>query len=143
MAERSREVEEFLFKMEEAFTRRDLGFLERTTSHEVGTLDIATDPDEWAEGYEAIIQAERDMMKEGPQQWDVYLEEVAAFREGSVGWGAGRGYAEIAGKRVRLRMTAVVHLEDGEWKRLQSHTSIGVPNGDVLNPIFQPQARAT
>ena len=113
MAERSREVEEFVFNMVEAFTRRDLGFLERTTSHDVGTLDIATDPDEWAEGYEAIIQAKRDMMQEGPQHWDVYLEEVAAFFEGSVGWGAGRGYAEVEGKRVRLRITAVVHQEDG------------------------------
>ncbi len=139
MAERSPEIEKLLLKMVEAFNRRDVGFVERTTSREVGTLDIATDPDEWAEGYEAVIQLERDMMREGPQQVDVRLEEVTAFREGSVGWGAGRGYLEIQGKRVPLRMTAVVHQEDGEWKAIQSHASIGVPNTEMLNPLFQPK----
>ena len=139
MAERSPEIERFLLKMVEAFNRRDLGFLERRTSREVGTLDIATDPNEWAEGYEAIIQLERDMMREGPQQFNVGLDEVTAFSEGTFGWGAGRGYVGMQAKRVPLRFTVVVHQEDGEWKAIQSHASIGVPNAEMLNPLFQPK----
>lgn len=136
MAERSSEIETFLLKTVEAFNRGDVGFFERTTSRDVGTLDIATDPNEWVEGYEAIIQVERDMMREGSWQVDVRPEEVTAFREGTVGWGAGRGYVEIQGKRVTLRMTVVVHQEDGEWKAVQSHASIGVPNAEILNLAF-------
>jgi adenylate cyclase len=141
MAERSPEIEKFMLGVFEAFNRRDLGFIERTTSREVGALDIGTDPDEWAEGYEAIIQLGRDLMREGPEQFDVGLDEVAAFCEGTFGWGAGRGYLGMQAKRVPLRFTVVVHHEEGGWKLIQSHASIGVPNAETLNPIFHPKGR--
>jgi SnoaL-like protein len=137
MAERSHEIEKFMLDVFEAFNRRDLGFLKRTTSREVGALDIGTDPDEWAEGYEAIIQLGLEMMREGPQQFDVGLDEVTAFSEGTFGWGAGRGYIGMQAERVPLRFTVVVHQEDGEWKAIQSHVSIGVPNAEMLNPLFK------
>ena len=139
MAERSPEIEKFMLEIFEAFNRRDLGFLERTTSREVGALDIGTDPDEWAEGYEAIIQLGLEMMREGAEQFDVGLDEVAAFCEGTFGWGAGRGYLGMQAKRVPLRFTVVVRQEDGDWKAIQSHASIGVPNAEMLNPLFQPR----
>jgi SnoaL-like protein len=139
MAERCPEIEKFMLEVFEAFNRRDVGFLERTTSREPGTLDIGTDLDEWAEGYDAIIQLGLDMMREGPQQFDVGLDEVTAFSEGTFGWGAGRGYIGMQAKRVPLRFTVVVHQEDGDWKAIQSHVSIGVPNAEMLNPIFQPE----
>ena len=41
------------------------------------------------------------------------------------------------GKRVPIRLTAVLHQEDGAWKALQSHASIGVPNDKMLDPMFQ------
>ncbi len=137
MAERSPAIEKFVRQMVEAFERGDIAFFERTTSHEPGTLDIATDPDEWAEGYDAFVQLERDMMQGQPSIDSLRLEEVAAFAEGSVGWGAGRGYLEIQGMRIPFRTTVVVHQEDGEWKAVQSHASIGVPNAEMLNPLFQ------
>jgi adenylate cyclase len=139
MAGRSAEIEKFVLEMFEAFNRRDLGFVERTTSREAGTLDIGTDPDEWAEGYEAIIDLYRDEMREGPEQFDVGLDEVTAFSEGTFGWGAGRGYLGMQAKRVPLRFTVVVHQEEGGWKLIQAHASIGVPNAETLNPIFQPK----
>jgi hypothetical protein len=38
--------------------------------------------------------------------------------------------------RVAVRMTAVLHQDDGEWKAVQTHASIGVPNDRVLDPMF-------
>ena len=67
----------------------------------------------------------------------VALDDVKGFHEGSVGWAAGRGYFEMAGKRVSVRMTAVLHQEDGEWKAVQTHASIRVPNDRILDPMFQ------
>lgn len=43
----------------------------------------------------------------------------------------------MAGKRVPVRMTAVLHQEDGEWKAVQTHASIGVPNDRMLERMFQ------
>jgi hypothetical protein len=34
-------------------------------------------------------------------------------------------------------MTVVLHEEDGEWKAVQSHASIGVPNDRMLDEMFQ------
>jgi hypothetical protein len=34
-------------------------------------------------------------------------------------------------------MASVVHQEDGEWKAVQNHASIGVPNEHMLDPMFQ------
>jgi len=66
------------------------------------------------------------------------LDDVKAFQEGGVGWAAGRGHFEMGGKRVPVRFTAVLRQEDGEWKAVQAHASIGVPNDRMLDAMFQP-----
>src|SRR3989442_3199427 len=114
MVERSPELEQLVRDMIDAIQRSDMDAVERTTSRDPGTLSIGSDPGEWAEGYDAIIQVFRDSTPEGPLQVRVGLEDVKAYRESSVGWAAGRGYFEMQGKRVPVRMTAVLHQEDGE-----------------------------
>ena len=140
MVERSPELEQLVRDMIDAIQRSDMDAIARTTSRDPGTLSIGSDPGEWAEGYDAIIQVFRDSTPEGPLQVRVGLEDVRAYRESSVGWAAGRGYFEMQGKRVPVRMTAVLHQEDGEWKAVQSHASIGVPNEEMLNPLFEATA---
>ena len=44
------------------------------------------------------------------------------------------------GKRAPVRITAVLHQEDGDWKAVQTHASIGVPNDRMLDPMFQTSA---
>jgi hypothetical protein len=45
----------------------------------------------------------------------------------------GRGRFTTAGGGERpVRMTGVFVREDGQWKMVQSHASIGVPNGDIF-----------
>jgi ketosteroid isomerase-like protein len=50
-----------------------------------------------------------------------------------VAWAEGRGRFTSAGGGERpVRMTAVFAREDGQWKVVQSHASIGVPNADIF-----------
>jgi hypothetical protein len=37
-----------------------------------------------------------------------------------------------------VRLTAVLHQEDGDWKIVQTHASIGVPNDRMFDPMLQP-----
>jgi hypothetical protein len=58
----------------------------------------------------------RESMPDGQLQIHSTLDDVVAYREASVGWAASRGSFEAQGQRVPVRMTVVVHREDGERK---------------------------
>ena len=79
----------------------------------------------------------RESTPEGELGVRVRLDDVKAFREGSVGWAAGAWVFRDGGQARPVRLTAVLHDEDGDWKTVQSHASIGVPNEQMLDPMFQ------
>jgi ketosteroid isomerase-like protein len=135
--ERSPEIEQILRDTVDAMVRSDFDEIGRRTSRDACVLSIGSDASEWAEGYDEIMRLFRDSTPEGEIGAGVGLDDVKAFREGSVGWAAAHGYFEMQGKRVPVRLTAVVHQEDGGWKAVQSHASIGVPNEQMLDPMFQ------
>jgi ketosteroid isomerase-like protein len=135
--EQSPEIEQVLRDILEAMARSDVDELGRRTSHDPCVVSIGSDSSEWAEGYDEIMRLFRESTPEGELGVRVGLDDVAAFREGSIGWAAGRGFFEMEGKRVPVRLTAVLHQEDDDWKAVQSHASIGVPNDQMLDPMFQ------
>ena len=137
MPEPSPEIEQVLRDTLKAMARSDIDEIGLRTSRDDCVLSIGSDPGEWAEGYEEIMRLFRDSTPEGELGVTVGLDDVNAFREGGVGWAAGHGYFEMGGKRVPVRLTAVLHQEDGDWKAVQSHASIGVPNDRMLDPMFQ------
>ena len=137
MPERSSEIERVLRDTVDAMARSDFDEVGRLTSRDDCVLAIGTDASEWSEGYDQIMRLFRDSTPEGELGISVGLDDVRGFREGSVGWAASRGYFELQGRRVAVRLTAVMREEDGEWKAVQSHASIGVPNDQMLNPMFQ------
>lgn len=51
-----------------------------------------------------------------------------AYSEGTVGWAADRPTLQLQGGTVAVRLTAVLHREDDDWKFVQMHGSLGVPN---------------
>jgi len=57
-----------------------------------------------------------------------------AYKEGSVGWISDRTAAWRLedGTEVPFRLTAVFHKEDGDWKMVQAHTSVGVLNESTV-----------
>ncbi len=137
MPERSPEIEQVLRDTLDAMVRSDVDEIGRRTSRDAGVLSIGSDASEWAEGYDEIMRWFRESTPEGELGVRVGLDDVKGFREGSVGWAAGHGYFEMDGRRVPVRLTAVLHQEDGDWKAVQSHASIGVPNEQMLDPMFQ------
>lgn len=60
--------------------------------------------------------------------------DVRAYEEGPIGWVADNPTFEPAGAGVRIpgRFTAVARREDGKWKFVQAHTSVGVPNEQLM-----------
>jgi ketosteroid isomerase-like protein len=140
MAERSPEIEQFLRDTAEAMERGDVETIERRTSREDYAVAIGSDASEWAQGYDDILRLWRESTPEGAMQVHSALDDVVAYQEGSVGWGAGRGWFEVEGQRVPVRLTVVVHRENDEWKAVQSHASIGVPNDRMFDPMFQTRA---
>ena len=137
MPERSPEIEQVLRDTIEAMVRSDVDELGRHTSRDACVISIGSDASEWAEGYDEIMRLFRDSTPEGELGVRVGLDDIKAFVEGSVGWAAGHGYFEMGGRRVAVRLTGVLHQEDGDWKIVQSHASIGVPNEQMLDPLFQ------
>ena len=56
-----------------------------------------------------------------------------AYSEGSVGWVADHPKFKLAdGTEIPLRLTAVFHKENNDWKFVQWHFSVGVPNEELL-----------
>jgi hypothetical protein len=60
-------------------------------------------------------------------------EDTKAYSEGTVGWASSRTIMRMPdGLEIPFRMTGVLHQEDGSWKFLQWHASIGVSNEEAI-----------
>jgi hypothetical protein len=142
MIERSPEVEQ---SMREAFAmmqRGDIEGLVARTSSQPGVMMIGSDPTEWYAGREAIEGMAREAAAGGSEMPTSTLDEIEGYRDGDLGFANIRGTWTMGGSSVPFRLTTVVHLEDGVWKAVQSHASIGVPNQEMMNPMFQAAGAA-
>ena len=54
-----------------------------------------------------------------------------------MGWIADQPRFRTLDGEVPMRLTAVFRREDGEWKLIQTHSSIGVSNEDAFGEDFQ------
>ena len=97
-----------------------------------GSLVIGTAPDEWHVGYEAIAPLFRVQFQEMPPV-HFEVEEISAWKEGTVGWIASRALLMIEGMpSVSTRATVVLHEEGAYWRVVQWHFSIPVANEEAL-----------
>ena len=75
------------------------------------------------------------LIKEAMERKSVTITqgETEAFEEGSVGWGVTRPTITLPnGVTFSPRWSAVFHQEDGVWKLVQLHASIGQGNEEAL-----------
>jgi hypothetical protein len=128
--QRSEELRDLVLASWEAYSGGDTSFIDRYTSTQEGVRLVGSDPEEWFEG-ERVAEVLKEEMEEG----GVTVSpggEVDAFVEGDVGWVSGRPVWVLEdGTRIPTRTTAVFHREEGEWKMVQLHTSVGVPNEEL------------
>jgi len=60
-------------------------------------------------------------------------DDIDVHIHGDIAWAEGRGrFTRADGAERPVRMTGVLVREDGQWKVVQSHASIGVPNADIF-----------
>jgi hypothetical protein len=131
--ERSRELHELIGGWFEAFSRGDGAWINRHISRKDDVRLIGTDPSNWYEGQrvgeflpEAVDEL-RGAVKILP------ADDLLALREGRIGWGKTRATLQLPdGKEIGFRWSAVFRQEQGEWKAVQIHGSIGVPDEEVL-----------
>jgi len=124
--------------MMDAILRGDQDAIEASTSSEPGTVMIGSDPGEWWNGHDAIVEATRAEV--ATTDLSAEIGEIEAYEEGDVAWATMRAAFIEGGQRVPYRGTIVLRREGGEWRAVQSHASIGVPNDQMLNPALHVHA---
>ena len=128
------DLKEFLGRFYAAFAEADIGFIERHLCRHAGMLSIGTDPAEWWESQERCLDAARAQLAQMKEAGIALLPgDALAYREGTVSWIADRPHWRLPDEsEVPGRLTAVLHLEDGEWKLVQSHASVGLRNEETV-----------
>lgn len=122
MPEHAPDIDAFLRAWLEAKLRGDRDAILAGLSPYPGVLAIGTDTDEWWAGAEAFTAAHGGA---GPLQ--AQIEHLDTHTEGSVGWGAARVVADFGNERLVVRLSVVAHREDGGWRVVQTHASVGDP----------------
>ena len=135
---RSAEIEQLSRALIDALERGDIGFIEGATSREPGSVAIGTDPNEYSREYDEIIKLMRESAPDAGMRIHVRLAEIRGYEHGDVAWADGTGAFERDGQSVETRFTLVFVREKGEWRVVQNHASIGVPNEKMFEPIFRP-----
>jgi hypothetical protein len=131
--EQSDELRDLTLRLYEAEATGDISFSERHLSRQEGAVYVGSDPNEWWEGLEAFVEAMR-AQSEAMGGMDIVAGQLQAYREGSVGWSIDRDalFRLPDGTKIPFRNTYVFLQEDGEWKLIHGHTSIGVRNEEYF-----------
>jgi ketosteroid isomerase-like protein len=135
--EQSDELRDLTLRFYEATATGDLSFLERHLSRQEGAVFVGTDPHERWEGFEAFVEA---MRTQAEAQWgaaagmQIVPGQLQAYQEGNVGWAIDCDplFRLPDGLELPFRSSWVFRREDGEWKLVHVHTSIGVGNEEAL-----------
>jgi ketosteroid isomerase-like protein len=130
--ERSRDLENLVVAWFDAASSGDASLVEAHVSPSDGTRLIGSDPGEVFSGGSAVAQFLKGEVEGAGGTATFSPADVEAFSEGSVGWATTNLTITLPdGKHVSPRWSAVFHMEDGVWKFVQTHASIGIANDDI------------
>ena len=87
---------------------------------------------EWLEGREQLLAALEAQMNEMEGFRMEAGEEPHCYEEGSMGWVADRPRVVLPDGTIWTRLTGVVRQEEGEWRFVHLHLSVGVPDEEVV-----------
>lgn len=122
-----------------AFARGDMATVRRLWAHDPALTMIGTDPGEYSRGIDDVVQVWRSP-EEGEPPIKLTLNELNAYEQGDVGWADGVGRFVVHDASVEVRLTAVFIRDGDQWKMIQGHVSIGVPNDRMFEPMLRPAA---
>jgi hypothetical protein len=124
----------------EARVREFYGMLERGdpagVSDYISRTDdvvwIGTDPDEWWVGYDTVSRVVSQQVKE-LGRCSVEGSNPRGATSGDAGWVADQATLRLPdGNAVPMRLTFVYRREEGVWRAVQVHASIGVSNEEAI-----------
>ena len=128
--EPSTELRDLTIQLAQAVGAGDVAMLEGHTSHQPGVTFLGTDPDEWWTDLAGLRQALVGQHEAGVE---IIPGEPVAYQQGDVGWAVDRVMRFRVGEQeIPCRMSVVYRREDGAWKMVHFHSSIGVPNEDAI-----------
>jgi ketosteroid isomerase-like protein len=124
--QQSTDVAEALARFCAGLSAGDVGAFDDLVSSEAA-LVVGTAPGETIE--------ERERMRFGFEAEGVTLtpRSPRGYEEGSMGWAFDEpdfGFPDGSG--MRTRMTSVWRREDGSWRLVHAHFSVGVPDDEVV-----------
>jgi hypothetical protein len=123
----SEEVREAWLRFCERLSAGDVASFDELVSQEPATLIIGTAPGEWV--------TERERMWFGFEAEGVRLEakDPVGYEEGSLGWVVDQpAFVFADGSVMQTRLTTVMRQEEGRWKLVHMHLSVGVPDEGVV-----------
>jgi hypothetical protein len=133
--EHSEELRDLTLRFYKASASGDVSFFDRHLSRQEGAEFIGTHSNEWWEGLEALREAARTQSEaiEGGGL-EIVGGQPQAYREGNVGWVIDRNasFRLADSTQIPFRNTGVFRREDGEWKLVHGHTSIGVRSEELF-----------
>jgi hypothetical protein len=134
--EPSPELQQLTRRIAQAIGDGDVDYLERHTSRQPGTSFLGTDPDEWWTDLAGLREA---LVGQRAGGVEIIPGEPVAYQEGNVGWAVDRGLSfRVAEQKIPFRMSVVYHREDGEWKMVHFHSSLGVTNEEAIGIELAP-----
>jgi hypothetical protein len=117
-------------RIAQAIGEGDVAFLECHISRQAGTAFLGTDPDEWWTDLAGLWHA---LMAQREAGVTFTPGDPVAYQEGKIGWAVDHQMRFHVGEQEGpFRMTVVYRREDGVWKMVHFHSSIGVPNADAI-----------
>lgn len=127
--ERSDHVRDAMLRFYERLSAGDVGSFDQLVSGEEATLVIGTAPGEWVRERDRLrfgFEAEGVGMRPGPTP--------EGFEEGSLGWVVDEPTMSLPdGSTIKTRLTGVLKREEGAWKIVHFHVSVGVPDEEVAD----------
>jgi ketosteroid isomerase-like protein len=124
------EIRKLLNEVIEALNSGDAPRLRTMLSERPDAVHIGTDAAEWWTGVQVV-----DAVAAVGSGDDIRLvaDDIDIHVLGDIAWSEGRGrFTRADGAERPVRMTGVLVREDGQWKLVQSHASIGVPNANLF-----------
>ncbi len=135
MIKRSPEIEAVVRRLWDSFVVGSEAAIRNLTSAHPSYRMILSADDQWFSGPGlAPMLAERGKLMEIER---FEFDRLEAFEAGDVGWAASNVTVTMRtgdrpGEPKFFRSTVTFVMEDGIWKAIQIHTSVGVPQADVF-----------
>jgi len=133
MAEESPEVRAVVLQWAEAQRGKDRAALQEMYSGSEVTTFIGSALEEWWVGRDVAAVVGKHVAEFEGFLVSNEVERVEAYREGNFGWAASLSRVVFRDGQVHwFRDTYVLRLEHGTWRIVQSHSSVGTPNREVV-----------